>query len=66
MWLIASIAIFRNRYEWRRCTDIEKAGLLGHFALLGERMGIKGSRDWKTWDDALAFQLAYEVRAQRV
>ncbi|CAM9844361.1 unnamed protein product, partial [Laminaria digitata] len=59
---ITEPAAWIDRYEWRRCTDIEKAGLLGHFVLLGERMGIKDCRDWKTWDDALAFQIAYEAK----
>ncbi|CAN0510481.1 unnamed protein product, partial [Laminaria digitata] len=51
-----------DRYEWRRCTDIEKQGILGHFVLLGERLGVKGVHDWKTWDDAVAFQRAYEAK----
>ena len=50
-----------DRYEWRRCSEIEKEALLGHFSLMGERMGIKGVRDWKTWDDADAFQREYEA-----
>lgn len=40
---------------------MEKAALLGHFSLMGDRMGIKGVRQWKSWDDADAFQEAYEV-----
>lgn len=48
-------------FEWRRSTEIEKAALLGHFSLMGDRMGIKGVREWKSWDDANAFQEAYEV-----
>lgn len=62
-WVLLDCALVWNRYEWRRCTDIEKEGILGHFVLLGERLGVKGVRDWKTWDDAVAFQRAYEVRA---
>lgn len=54
-----------DRFGWRRCTEVEKAALLGHFAFMGERMGIKGVRNWKTWDDANAFQKAYEVRLGR-
>lgn len=30
---------------------------------MGEKMGIKGMDTWKTWDDAYAHQMAYEVTA---
>eukprot|EP00904_Undaria_pinnatifida_P011231 jgi/Undpi1/7238/HiC_scaffold_22.g09711.m1 len=55
-------AVWIDRYEWRRCSEIEKEALLGHFSLMGERMGIKGVREWKTWDDADAFQREYEAK----
>ncbi|CAN0020594.1 unnamed protein product, partial [Ectocarpus sp. 12 AP-2014] len=47
--------------EWRRCTDIEKAAFLAYYQIYGERLGIKGAREWKTWDDAHAHAQAYEA-----
>ena len=63
--VVVVVVVVRDRYEWRRCSDIEKEALLGHFSLMGERMGIKGMHRWKTWDDADAFQREYEVRFLR-
>ncbi|CAM9589417.1 unnamed protein product [Scytosiphon promiscuus] len=54
-------AVWIDRLEWRRCTDIEKAAFLAHYQTYGERLGIVGGREWKTWDDARAFAQAYEA-----
>ncbi|CAM9982886.1 unnamed protein product [Ectocarpus sp. 8 AP-2014] len=54
-------AILIDRLEWRRCTDIEKAAFLAYYQIYGERLGIKGAREWKTWDDAHAHAQAYEA-----
>ena len=59
--VVAVAVVAWDRYEWRCCSEIEKEALLSHFSLMGERMGIKGVRNWKTWDDADAFQREYEA-----
>ncbi|CAM9619407.1 unnamed protein product, partial [Hapterophycus canaliculatus] len=55
-------AVLIDRLEWRCCTNVEKAAFLAHYQIYGERLGIVGGREWKTWDDARAFAQAYEAK----